>query len=41
VEEWGKVDAGHDLDETDISARIAASSILLSLLNRKSDAVPL
>eukprot|EP00201_Polytomella_parva_P012544 CAMPEP_0175054612 /NCGR_PEP_ID=MMETSP0052_2-20121109/9599_1 /TAXON_ID=51329 ORGANISM="Polytomella parva, Strain SAG 63-3" /NCGR_SAMPLE_ID=MMETSP0052_2 /ASSEMBLY_ACC=CAM_ASM_000194 /LENGTH=263 /DNA_ID=CAMNT_0016319321 /DNA_START=1 /DNA_END=792 /DNA_ORIENTATION=+ len=34
AEEWGKVEAGHDLDEADISTRIYAPSIFIRLLER-------
>jgi ATP synthase F1 complex assembly factor 2 len=32
AEEWGKVEAGHDLDEVDIRSRIYAPSLFVRLL---------
>lgn len=32
AEEWGEVEAGHDLDITDIGSRVAAPIILIKLL---------
>jgi chaperone required for assembly of F1-ATPase len=31
TEEWGEVEAGHDLDKTDIGSRIAASILMIKL----------
>jgi ATP synthase F1 complex assembly factor 2 len=39
VEEWGAVEAGHDLDEADIGTRIAAPSVFLRLLALKDVAL--
>ncbi len=32
MEEWGAVEAGHDLDIADVSTRIAAPALFLRLL---------
>lgn len=32
VEEWGRVEAGHDLDEADLRSRVFAPSLFVRLL---------
>ena len=34
AEEWGEVEAGHDLDTVDIGSRVAAPMVLMGLLKR-------
>lgn len=34
IEEWGMVEAGHDLDAADLAVRIGASSAFLRMLGR-------
>ena len=31
-EEWGEVEAGHDLDKADIGSRVAAPIVMMGLL---------
>jgi ATP synthase F1 complex assembly factor 2 len=34
IEDWGAVEAGHDLDAADLGTRVAAPSLLVRLLAR-------
>ena len=34
IDEWGEVEAGHDLDAADLAVRVGASSAFLRLLGR-------
>jgi ATP synthase F1 complex assembly factor 2 len=38
IDEWGEVEAGHDLDAADLRVRMAASSTFLRLLRRREPA---
>ncbi len=35
IEEWGSVEAGHDLDQADYTTRIASAAVFLKLLQLK------
>jgi ATP synthase F1 complex assembly factor 2 len=40
MEEWGCVEAGHDLDMADMASRVGAPVVLLRLLQRQGGSAP-